>query len=119
LKAIIYQLYPSIIAWIPYDDLWEFVNTTIEPMTMNRLPHLFKVEIGNWVKTGVVAGSKYTWTTVQVMKLLLMQFSTRSSLHPSWSKYSQQPVLKTTSVYVSPLMSETKFHTHTELQTKL
>jgi hypothetical protein len=50
-------LYPSTIAWIPYDDLREFVNTTIEPTKMNRLPRLFKVEIGNWVKTGVVAGS--------------------------------------------------------------
>jgi hypothetical protein len=38
LKAIVYQLYPSIIAWIPYDDLWELANTAIEPMTVNRLP---------------------------------------------------------------------------------
>jgi hypothetical protein len=52
-------LYPSTIAWIPYDDLWELANTAIERMAMNRLPRLFKVEIGNWVKTGVVPGSRY------------------------------------------------------------
>jgi hypothetical protein len=34
---------PSTIAWIPY-DLWEFANTTAEPMTTNRLPRLFMVE---------------------------------------------------------------------------
>jgi hypothetical protein len=34
------------IAWIPYADLREFANTTIEPMTTNRLPRLFMVEIG-------------------------------------------------------------------------
>jgi hypothetical protein len=56
LKAIVYLLYPSTIAWIPYDDLWEFLNT-IEQMTMDRLPRLFKVETGNLVKMGVVAGS--------------------------------------------------------------
>jgi hypothetical protein len=57
LKAIVYELYPSTTAWIPYDELWELANTTTEPMTVNRLPRLFKVEIRNWVKTGVVAGS--------------------------------------------------------------
>jgi hypothetical protein len=60
LKAIVYHLNPSTIAWIPYSDLWELANTT-EPMKMNRLPRLFKVEIGNWVKTGVVAGSNFVF----------------------------------------------------------
>jgi hypothetical protein len=57
--AIVYQLFPSTVVWIPYDDLWEFVNITIGPMMMNRLPRHFKVEISNWVKMGVVAGSTF------------------------------------------------------------
>jgi hypothetical protein len=48
---------PSTIAWISYGDLWELANTTIEPTTTNHLHRLFKVVIGNSVKTGVVAGS--------------------------------------------------------------
>jgi putative component of toxin-antitoxin plasmid stabilization module len=42
---------------LPYHDLWELANTTIEPMTMNRLPRLFMVDTGNWVKIRLVAGS--------------------------------------------------------------
>jgi hypothetical protein len=49
--------------------------------------------------------------SVQVMKLLIMQFSPISCHFISLpTKYSpQHPVLKTPSVYVPPLMSETKF----------
>jgi hypothetical protein len=56
-------------AWIPYGDLWELANTTIEPMMTNRLPRLFKVEIGNWVRMGVVAGSKITLLFVSLSYL--------------------------------------------------
>jgi hypothetical protein len=52
---------PSTIVWIPYSDLWELVNTTIEPMTTNRVSRFFKVEIGNWVKMGVGASSVHCW----------------------------------------------------------
>jgi hypothetical protein len=52
--------------------------------------------------------SNYTWRRVQITKLFVMQFSSFShQLIPLWSKY------------VPPLMSETKFHTHTESQAKL
>jgi hypothetical protein len=51
------------------------------------------------------------------MKLLSMQFSPTSCHFISPVKYfPQHPVLKHPQ---SPLMSETKFHTHTELQEKL
>jgi hypothetical protein len=51
--------------------------------------------------------SNYVWRGVKVMKLLIIQFSP-TSYHFSLlqSRYSpQHPVLKTSSVYVPPLMS--------------
>jgi hypothetical protein len=64
--------------------------------------------------------SNYTWRRVQIMKLFVMQFSPFSChLMSLQSKYSPWRHFKRPSVYVPPLMPETKFHTCAEPQAKL
>jgi hypothetical protein len=59
----------------------------------------------------------YTSQRVKVRMLLIIPPVT---LSPLWPKYSpQHPVLKTPSVYVPHLLSQTKFYTHMEPLIKL
>jgi hypothetical protein len=64
--------------------------------------------------------TNYTWQRVQVMELLVIQFSPASycfiPLRPIYSPSA--PSSQIPLVCVLPLMSETKFHTHMKLQTK-
>jgi hypothetical protein len=55
---------------------------------------------------------------IQVMKLIIMQFSSRPVFLPFRSKYSQHCSQKP-SVFVPPSKWETKFRTHTVQLTKL
>jgi hypothetical protein len=63
------------------------------------------------------------WRSVQVMKLIIMQFSSTSnllSLHISSIQiFSSATYSETLPVYVPPLVSETMFHTHIEPEAKL
>jgi hypothetical protein len=61
--------------------------------------------------------SNYMWRTVQVMKLLIMQFPP-TSLHPSCVQiFSSAPCSQTPSDYVLLLISETKFHMYAKKPT--
>jgi hypothetical protein len=59
------------------------------------------------------------WRGVQIMKLFITQFHPSSNCFiPPRSRYSpQHPILKPPSVYVLPLISETKLHIHGKLET--
>jgi hypothetical protein len=64
--------------------------------------------------------SNYTRRRVQVRKLLVMKFSPISRDSSFFSPiFFSTPCSQTPSVYVPPLMSETKFHADTKLQPRL
>jgi hypothetical protein len=64
--------------------------------------------------------STFTWRRVQVMKFLILQFSSITCHFISlWSKYFLNILFSNTLSLYSSLNVRTKFHTHIEPQVKL
>jgi hypothetical protein len=92
---------------------------SVDGRLINECGSLYGMRIVRGIQS-TKRSSNYTWRRVQVMKLLIMQFSPTSchfiSLRSSYS--SQHPVLICPQS-VLHVMSEAMFHTYAKIQAKL